>query len=70
MKPFLIGEFHFNKIIKANMLFIVINGVFAFLFLNLPFVPSFFLLFIFCENKCRKYLRKVIEYTKNIHKVL
>lgn len=50
MKPFLIGEFHFNKIIKANMLFIVINGVFAFLFLNLPFVPSFFLLFTFCEN--------------------
>ncbi len=24
------------------MLFVVINGVFAFLFLNLPFVPSFF----------------------------
>ncbi len=23
------------------MLFVVINGVFAFLFLNLPFVPSF-----------------------------
>lgn len=49
------------------MLFIVINGVFAFLFLNLPFVPSFFLLFTFCENKC---LRKVIECTKNIHKAL
>lgn len=26
------------------MLFVVINGVFAFLFLNLPFVPSFFLI--------------------------
>lgn len=64
MKPFLIGEFHFNKIIKANMLFIVINGVFAFLFLNLPFVPSFFLLFTFCENKYRKYLRKVINIRK------
>lgn len=49
------------------MLFIVINGVFAFLFLNLPFVPGFFLLFTFCEKKC---LRKVIEYTKNIQKVL
>lgn len=46
------------------MLFIVINGVFAFLFLNLPFVPSFFLLFTFCENKYQKRLRKVIEYTK------
>lgn len=46
------------------MLFIVINGVFAFLFLNLPFVPSFFLLFTFCENKYQKCLRKVIEYTK------
>lgn len=52
------------------MLFIVINGVFAFLFLNLPFVSSFFLLFMFCENKYQKCLRKVIEYTKNIHKVL
>ena len=50
------------------MLFIVINGVFAFLFLNLPFVPSFFLLFSFCENKYQKCLRKVIEYTKNIQK--
>lgn len=40
------------------MLFIVINGVFAFLFLNLPFVPSFFLLFTFCENKCQKMLTK------------
>lgn len=46
------------------MLFIVINSVFAFLFLNLPFVSSFFLLFTFCENKCQKYLRKVIECTK------
>lgn len=52
------------------MLFIVINGVFAFLFLSLPFAPSFFLLFMFCENKCQKYLRKVIECTKNIHKAL
>ena len=52
------------------MLFVVINGVFAFLFLNLPFASSFFLLFTFCENKYQKYLRKVIEYTKNIHKVL
>ena len=52
------------------MLFIVINGVFAFLFLNLPFVPSFFLLFMFCENKCQKCLRKVMECTKNIHKAL
>lgn len=52
------------------MLFVVINGVFAFLFLNLPFVPSFFSLFTFWKNKYQKYLRKVIEYTKNIHKVL
>lgn len=52
------------------MLFIVINSVFAFLFLNLPFVSSFFLLFTFCENKCQKYLRKVIECAKNIQKVL
>lgn len=52
------------------MLFIVINGVFAFLFLNLPFVSSFFSLFTFWENKYQKCLRKVIEYTKNIHKVL
>lgn len=52
------------------MLFIVINGVFAFLFLNLPFVPGFFLLFTFCENKYQKYLRKVIECMKNIQKVL
>lgn len=52
------------------MLFVVINGVFAFLFFNLPFVPGFFLLFTFCENKYQKCLRKVIECTKNIHKVL
>ena len=50
------------------MLFIVINGVFAFLFLNLPFVSSFFLLLAFCENKYQKCLRKVIECAKNIHK--
>ena len=43
MPPFLIGEFHFNKIIKANMLFIVINGVFAFLFLKLPFCTQLLL---------------------------
>lgn len=52
------------------MLFVVINGVFAFLFFNLPFAPSFFSLFTFWENKYQKCLRKVIEYTKNIHKVL
>lgn len=52
------------------MLFVVINGVFAFLFFNLPFVPGFFLLFTFCENKHQKCLRKVIECTKNIHKAL
>lgn len=52
------------------MLFVVINGVFAFLFLNLPFVPSFFSLFTFWEGKYQKCLRKVTEYTKNIHKVL
>lgn len=52
------------------MLFIVINGVFAFLFLNLPFVPSFFLLFTFCENKYQKCLRKVIEYTKSTIKLI
>ena len=54
------------------MLFIVINGVFAFLFLNLPFVPSFFLLFTFCENKYQKSLRKVINMRKiyiKYHKV-
>lgn len=51
------------------MLFIVINGVFAFLFLNLPFVPSFFSLFAFCGNKHQKRLRKVIKYAKNIHNV-
>lgn len=47
MKPFLIGEFHFDKIIKANVSFVVANGVFAFLFFNLPFVSSFFSLFTF-----------------------
>ena len=52
------------------MLFIVINGVFAFLFLNLPFVLGFFSLFTFWGNKYQKYLRKVIKYAKNIHKVL
>lgn len=68
-EAFLIGEFHFYKIIKANMLFIVINGVFAFLFLNFSFMPSFFLLFTFCGDKHQKRLRKVIKYAKNIHKV-
>lgn len=52
------------------MLFVVINGMFAFLLLNLPFAPSFFSLFTFCENKYQKCLRKVIECTKNIHKAL
>lgn len=52
------------------MLFVVINGVFAFLFFYLPFAPSFFLLFTFWYNKYQKCLQKVIEYTKNIHKVL
>lgn len=51
MKPFLIGEFHFNKIVKANVSFVVANGVFVFLFLNLPFVLGFFSLFTFWENK-------------------
>lgn len=51
------------------MSFVVANGVFAFLFFNLPFVSSFFSLFTFCGNKYRKYLRKVIKYAKNIHKV-
>lgn len=69
MNPFLIGEFHFNKIIRANVLFVVINGVFAFLFLNLSFVPSFYSLFTFWDNNHYKYLRKVMKYAKNIHKV-
>ena len=43
MKAFLIVEFHFNKIIRANMLFVVINGVFAFLFLKLSFSIQFLL---------------------------
>lgn len=33
------------------MLFVVINGVFVFLFLNLPFASSFLSLFTFWENK-------------------
>lgn len=40
------------------MLFVVANGVFAFLFLNLPFVPNFFSLFTFCWNKYQKKLTK------------
>lgn len=40
------------------MLFVVINGVFAFLFLNLPFVPSFFFSY---------YLRFVRINTKNAY---
>lgn len=51
------------------MSFVVANGVFAFLFFNLPFVSSFFSLFTFCGNKYQKRLRKVIKYAKNIHKV-
>lgn len=31
-------------------------------------MPSFFSLFTFCGDKYQKCLRKVIEYTKNIHK--
>ena len=37
MKAFFIGEFHFDKIIRANMSFVLANGMFAFLFLKLPF---------------------------------
>lgn len=51
------------------MLFVVINDVFAFLFLNLSFVPSFYSLFTFWDNNHYKYLRKVMKYAKNIHKV-
>ncbi len=51
------------------MLFYVINSVFAFLFFNFPFIPSFFSLFAFCWYKHQKRLRKVIKYAKNIHKV-
>lgn len=49
------------------MSFVVANGVFAFLFFNLPFVSSFFSLFTFCDNIHYKCLRKVIKYAKNIH---
>ena len=51
------------------MSFVVVNGMFAFLFLKLPFCAQFFLLFTFWENKYQKYLRKVMKYAKNIHKV-
>lgn len=54
------------------MSFVVANGVFAFLFLNLPFVPSFFSLFTFCVDKHQKRLRKVINMRKiyiKYHKV-
>lgn len=50
MKAFLIVEFHFNKIIRANMLFIVINGVFAFLFSKLPFCIQFLLVIYFLRE--------------------
>lgn len=51
------------------MLFIVINGVFAFLFLTslLYLVSSYCLRFV--RINAKKYLRKVMECTKNIHKV-
>lgn len=41
MKVFAIGEFHFNKIIRANMSFVLSNGMFAFLFLKLSFSIQF-----------------------------
>lgn len=50
MKAFLIGEFHFNKIIRANMLFIVINGMFAFLFLKLSFCTQFLLVIYYLRE--------------------
>ena len=51
------------------MSFVVINGVFAFLFSKLLFCIQFFPLFTFWDEEYHKYLRKVIKYTKNIHKV-
>ena len=42
-EAFLIGGFHFNKIIRANVSFVVANGVFAFLFSKLPFCIQFLL---------------------------
>ena len=51
------------------MLFIVINGVFAFLFLKPPFCTQFLLVIYFLWDKYQKRLRKVIKYAKNIHKV-
>ena len=41
MKAFFIGEFHFDKIIRANMSFVLANGMFVFLFLKLSFVIQF-----------------------------
>lgn len=51
------------------MLFVVINGMFAFLFSKLPFCTQFLLIFTFWDDNYYKCLRKVIKYTKNIHKV-
>ena len=45
MKAFLIGEFHFDKIIRANMSFVLANGMFAFLFLKLSFSIQFLSIF-------------------------
>ena len=69
MKAFLIVEFHFDKIIRANMSFVLANGMFAFLFLKLSFSIQFLSVFYVLDNKCLKCLRKVIKYTENIHKV-
>ena len=45
MKVFSIGEFHFNKIIRVNMSFVIANGMFAFLFLKLSFSIQFLSMF-------------------------
>ena len=51
------------------MSFVVINGVFAFLFLKLPFCAQFLLVIYVLDSNYYKCLRKVIKYAKNIHKV-
>ena len=45
MKAFLIVEFHFDKIIRANMSFVLANSMFAFLFLKLSFSIQFLSVF-------------------------
>ena len=50
MKAFLIVEFHFDKIIRANMSFVLANGVFAFLFSKLPFCTQFLLVIYFLRE--------------------